>query len=77
MNPKRFRKSRGLTLAGMAELVGASSASTVSKHERGRIFPSPEYIEAYRRVSDGKVQYEDWLDLRHAPDADQLQAAAE
>lgn len=70
MNPRRFRTSRGLTLAEMAEQladhVGVANPSTVSKQERGRIFPTPEYIEAWRKVSDGKVQYEDWIDLRAA-----------
>lgn len=77
MNPRRFRKSRGLTLAEMADLVGASTGSTVSKHERGLTFPSPEYVEAYRNVSQGKVQYEDWIDLRSGGAASQNLQAAE
>lgn len=64
MNPRRFRTSRRLTLEEMAELIGAAHASTVSKQERGLIFPSPEYIERWREASDGKVQYEDWIELR-------------
>lgn len=64
MNPRNYRKSRGLTLSEMAELIGAANGSTVSKQERGSIFPSPEYIEAWRKASNGKVQYEDWIELR-------------
>lgn len=74
MGPRRFRKSRNLTLAAMADLLrehvsdgkGGPNASTVSKHERGSIFPSPDYIEAWRRASEGEVQYEDFVDLRDA-----------
>lgn len=66
MHPRRFRKSRNWTLAEMAERIGAANGSTVSRQERGIIFPSPEYIEAWRSASDGKVQYEDWIDLRGA-----------
>jgi len=64
MNPRRFRKSRGLTLHEMAELLGAANASTVSKQERGNTFPTPENIERWREISGGKVQYEDFVELR-------------
>lgn len=66
MNPRRYRKSRNQTLADVAQVVGAANVSTVSKHERGIIFPSPEYIERYRAWSGGKVQYEDYEEIRRA-----------
>lgn len=66
MNPRRFRKSRGLTLSEMAELLGAANASTVFKQERGQTFPSPEYIQRWQQISQGKVQYEDFVELRES-----------
>ena len=66
MNPRRYRKSRNQTLADVAQAVGAANRSTVSKHERGMIFPSPEYIERYRVWSGGKVQFEDFEEIRRA-----------
>lgn len=66
MNPRRYRLSRKQTLAEVATAVGAANAATVHKHERGIRFPSPDYIEAYRKWSDGKIQYEDFEELRAA-----------
>lgn len=66
MNPRRFRKLKKLTLAQMAELVGASNQSVVSKHERGILLPSPKFVTAYQRVSDGAVRYEDWVEVHNA-----------
>ena len=66
MNPRRYRLSRKQTLAEVAKAIGAANASTVNKHEQGIRFPSPDYIEAYRQWSGGKVQYEDFEELRTA-----------
>lgn len=64
MNPRRYRQSRKQTLAEVAKAVGAANAATVHKHEQGIRFPSPEYIERYRQWSGGKVQYEDFEEMR-------------
>lgn len=64
MHPKSYRKEKGLTLRDLAELIGASNASVVSKHERGMMFPSPETIERYRKATGGAVTYADWLSIR-------------
>ncbi len=66
MNPRRYRLSRKQTLAEVAKAVGAANPGTVHKHEQGIRFPSPDYIERYRQWSGGKVQYEDFEELRVA-----------
>lgn len=66
MNPRAYRKLRKLTLKQMADLVGAAHESVVSKHERGALFPSPRFVQAYQEVSEGAVRYEDWVDVRNA-----------
>lgn len=63
MHPRSYRKQAKLTLSDMAELVGASNASVVSKHERAIMFPSPERIERYRKASAGAVTHEDFYVL--------------
>ncbi|WP_226018451.1 helix-turn-helix transcriptional regulator [Novosphingobium sp. FKTRR1] len=70
MDPRRYRKSRNMRLQEVADLIGVRSKSTVSKHERGHIFPSPELIDAYRRYSGGKIQFEDFEELRRRAGAE-------
>lgn len=67
MNPRSFRIWKGWTLKEMALRIGAANPGTVSKHELGQSFPSPDYVEKYRDVSDGMIQPQDWLDVRKNP----------
>lgn len=76
MSPRQYRTTRNLTLQEMADLVRAKhprgtgpNASTVLKQERGRIFPSPDMIEAWREATGAKVLYEDWIALRETAPA--------
>lgn len=63
MNPRSFRKWKGLTVHQMAEQVGCANGGVVSKYERAQHYPAPEVQERYRIFSDGLVQPSDWHDL--------------
>lgn len=59
-----------MRLQEVADHIGVRSKSTVSKHERGRVFPSPDLIEAYRKYSGGKIQFEDFEAIRRRNGSD-------
>lgn len=50
----QMRKSRGLSLAALAEVVGADQA-TLSRVERGRQIPNRDLARALFRFYDGSI----------------------
>lgn len=75
MEPQKYRELRGWTVDQVADRLKATgdpkvarvNGSLVSKHERGKCFPRPEFIERYAELSEGAVTAEDWMRLRQNP----------
>lgn len=66
MDLRTYRKLASLTLAQMADKMGLPHESTVARHERGVRFPDPETIKKYSDITDGSVNYQDWVNVRDA-----------
>lgn len=60
MDLASYRKEQNWTLEDVARFVGLSNASAVHKHETGRVMPRAETLEAYRRLTGGKVTADDF-----------------
>jgi transcriptional regulator with XRE-family HTH domain len=67
---KMYRKKRGLTQKGLAEVAGVSSAAMISHYEGGRFDPSPETLrklgEALGVTPDDLLYAERLLERRQA-----------
>lgn len=75
MDLREYRRWKQITLRGMsAQIAGelhrtgisrrAPNAGHISKYERGTHFPPPFIVQAIRALTGGKVQYDDWVQLR-------------
>ena len=50
MDLRNARLAKGWTLEKVADLIGARTAMTVSRHERGIDYPRPIYVERYLAI---------------------------